>query len=140
MKYTGDQLIWDVLNEAIALRKNATFEERQRLNFDTLKAMSHHDCIYGQMTGDCFNKRAIELISISCTRYFRPGAVSFGNTIERITSFVNGITVNNLSKRRAGIFESRYSAIEAYITLPDAKIQNLITYLRGETQKLDLTL
>jgi hypothetical protein len=52
---------------------------------------------------------------------------------------VNGKTVKNFIDERTGTqFPSHFSAMEAYILLPEAKNANLIAFLRGETDNLEL--
>lgn len=62
-----------VVKEAKKLRELTTVEERNNLDFDNLNPESNTDCIYGQLTGSCHSKRAIELIKKSCSRVFNPG-------------------------------------------------------------------
>lgn len=141
IKYGADQFIWEVINEAIALRKHATKEERGRLDFSKLRVMSQWECIYGQITGDCFSRRAAELIALCCTRYFHSGAVRHGNYMGQVIDNANGTKkpIDFISTRSGNALGYKYySAIEAYITLPDAKNKNLIAYLRGEAETLNL--
>ena len=140
--YTFEQLKEDVRKEAEALRVHATKEERETLNFRNLNPVNADNCIYGQMTGSCFSKRAAILIHACCVRYFQhnavPGFLDVAN-MERLQQYVNGVTVNNfVSVRSSGHHECHFSAIEAYICLPEARNANLIAYLRGETETLEL--
>lgn len=143
MQYDQDHFIWDVINEAIALRTHATQLERDRLSINRLHPMSRWECIYGLITGDCFSQRAAELIALCCTRYFHHGAVTYMTTMERISEYVDGTFVKDFIKARTDhiMHGLRYfSAIEAYITLNESKKENLIAYLRGETEELDIYL
>ncbi len=65
---TRAELIPLVVEEAIKLKSNATKTELNKLDFSSLNANRAARCIYGQMTGDCFNPRAIKLIEKSCER------------------------------------------------------------------------
>lgn len=56
------ELIELVKEEASKLKKFATKEELDRLDFKRIDPMSGFDCIYGQMTGSCFSTRALELV------------------------------------------------------------------------------
>lgn len=57
-----------VIKEAKNLKKFAYKYELEKLNFDTLNPSSSSNCIYGQMTGSCFNARANKLILKCATR------------------------------------------------------------------------
>lgn len=143
--YTFDQLKEDVRKEAEALRVHATKEERERLKFDELDVLSKRRCIYGQMTFDCFSDRAAHLISACTQRYFKPDVMVRDDddllavTTDSILSHANGNEVENFIKERTDLLSSaHYSAIEAYILLPEARNENLIAFLRGETETLTL--
>lgn len=140
MTYTFEDLKADVKKEAEALRVHATSEEIARLNIDKLSPEDMASCIYGQMTGDCNSFRGIDLINRCAIRYIKDGDLSYisRDGFERIQKFVNGATVDNLYENRHNGMDAHYSAIEAYILLPEARNANLIAYLRGETETLDL--
>jgi hypothetical protein len=141
--YTFDQLKEDVRKEAEALRIHATKEERGCLDFDNLDPEVYDECIYGQMTGDCNSIRGIQLIENCAVRYIKDGDLIeiVQDGFERIKKYVNGEKVENLFKKRNGYGsweDIHYSAIEAYILLPEARNANLIAFLRGETETLEL--
>jgi len=71
MEYTIEQFHTDVAAEAKALREHATVEELHKLNIDILDPTLENKCIYGQITGDCFDIRATELIRLCCKRFFK---------------------------------------------------------------------
>lgn len=144
--YTFEQLKEDVRKEAEALRVHATKRELGRLNFQELDVLSKRSCIYGQMTGDCFSNRAANLI-YSCTpRYFTAEVMVSDDddraeiTVDSLLSHVNGSKVKGFKNERTDfeIEGTHYSAIEAYILLPEARNENLIAFLRGETETLTL--
>lgn len=116
-----------VTQEAILLRHNATQAERDHLNFNEVNPWFSDECIYGQMTGSCQNKRAAELLescaypySVTIARYSEPlGHETFAVRPERI-----GIPV--------------FSAIEYYIVQRGAKLGELIDFLKCKTDKLEL--
>jgi hypothetical protein len=118
--YTFEQLKEDVRKEAEALRVHATKEERERLCFATLEPNNGEQCIYGQMTGECDCERASELIK-QCTSIFFESESCGGRFIPSVT-----------------FAEYRWSPIELYILLPEANNANLIAFLRGETETLEL--
>lgn len=138
--YTFDQLKEDVRKEAEALRVHATKEELGRLDISNMRPVSPTCCIYGQMTGNCYCERAADLIKACTTIFIDKIYEAFDNGIE-------GISQMTISKdaplfkyertNRAGM-DAKYSAIETYIVLPEARNANLIAYLRGETETLEL--
>lgn len=140
MTYTFDDLKADVKKEAEALRKNATSEERSKLNFNSLDPHHLNKCIYGQMTGNCNSVRGVQLIEACAKRYIKDGDLTYvaRDGFKRIQERVNGATVADLYYDRNSLIDVHYSAIEAYILLPEAKNAELISYLRGETDNLDL--
>lgn len=109
-----------VRQEADNLKIHATPEEIADLDFDNLMPEDTHNCIYGQMTGDCFDKRAVELLNLCAIPYS--------------SSNQSWIPCDSEFKTDGRAF----SAIEVYITQYNAKNENLIAYLRGETNTLDL--
>jgi hypothetical protein len=141
--YTFDQLKEDVTKEAEALRVHATKDELSLLNIDELKPSNIARCIYGQMTGNCYSLRAATLINKCCVRFFRsemmPTLFSHHTNMENIQKGVNGSTVRGFIKERSEVSSTaHFSAVEAYILLPEAKNANLIAYLKGETYNLEL--
>lgn len=140
MTYTFEQLKEDVKKEAEALRVNATAEELGRLDFNSLDPHHLNKCIYGQMTGHCNSVRGVQLIEACAIRYIKDGNLTYvaRDGFKRIQDLVNGATVADLYYDRNNLIDVHYSAIEAYILLPEARNANLIAYLRGETDNLDL--
>lgn len=141
--YTFEQLKEDVRKEAEALRVHATKEERERLDIKVLKPSNIDYCIYGQITGNCYSEHAAALIQKCCVRFFKhrvmPSRWSPGVSMEDIKQYVNGRKVKGFRKERAAqSTDTHFSAIEAYILLPEAQNKSLISYLRGETDTLTL--
>lgn len=141
--YTFEQLKEDVRKEAEALRVHATSEERERLDFGIFNPTVQDECIYGQMTGHCFSGRAARLIKLCTQRYFNhsvlPDLYGEITTMNHIVKNVNGKDVADfLIERTHRQSMSHFSAIEAYILLPEANNANLISFLRGETETLTL--
>lgn len=99
--YTFEQLKQDVWREAQALRVHATKEERERLDIETYNPVCMDTDLYGQLTGNCYSKRA------------------------------------RLLKEKTSPTKPK-SSIEAYTSLPEARNANLIAFLRGETETLEL--
>jgi hypothetical protein len=140
MSYTFEQLKEDVRKEAEALRVHATKEERGELDFNTIDPNDSRMCIYGQMTGDCFSERAAILINKCTIRYFKDGMFEevSEHGVDGLSNVVKGKKVRGFVKQRASLTIVHYSAIEAYILLPEANNASLISYLRGETETLTL--
>ena len=143
MTYTFDDLKSDVKKEAEALRVHATEEERGRLDIKKFERRHYDGCIYGMATGDCHSRRSVSLIQLCTPRYFKEEIFLDVDRhgIDGILKNANGTTVEDLFDARAGnlfFANVHYSAIEAYILLPEAENANLIAFLRGETETLDL--
>lgn len=138
--YTFEQLKEDVRIEAEALKIHATAEEPLKLNAALLDPTSRWGCIYGISTGDCHSDRAIELIEKCCVRYFRSNNLTHikNEGVAGIINRVNGTSVKDFKEDRRKIIPGHFSAIEAYILLPEANNESLIAYLRGETEALEL--
>lgn len=106
--------------EAYNLRINALPEERERLSCVSLMSNLVKNCIYSQLTGDCFGERALQLLKTCAqpvsdwlTGYFEPtfGFAEYG-------------------KQRS------VSAIELYIFHPEANNARLVAYLKEEIHEL----
>lgn len=144
--YTFEDLKNDVAAEAKALREHATKEELAELNLSEFDPNAAEGCIYGQMTGDCYSDRAALLVSLCTQRYFRHEMfdVIEKHGVKGLSKAVNGKSVADFIEERAKAHlymntkKVHYSAIEAYILLPEAKNANLIAYLKGETENLEL--
>ena len=138
--YTFEQLKEDVRKEAEALRVHATKEERERLDFSKLKPRAEDGCIYGQMCGSCHNVRSVMLIQECTPRYFKDHGFTKISTegFAGVQKRVNGEKVENFIEDRTNEIVGHFSAIEAYILLPEANNANLISFLRGETETLEL--
>lgn len=132
--YTFEQFKEDVRKEAEALKIHATVEERERLSEALLRPELIDRCIYGLMTGNCRSERAMQLIKSCCKAYilnaeFKPisGDTDWNKVYTAPTDVIG-----------AEGSLTYLSAIEAYIILPEAKNANLIAFLRGETETLEL--
>lgn len=114
-----------VADEAQHLRTFATKEERERLDFSNLHPANDKRCIYGQMCRGCFTDRATELVA-QCAKPFSKFLTDYEPVPEE-----EG-WVNKYSTRLY------FSPIEYYIIQKGANNENLINYLKGETDQLDL--
>jgi hypothetical protein len=139
--YTLEQLKDDVRKEAEALKIHATKEERERLNIDELQPAYGSYDVYGQMTGHCFSMRAAKLMYKCCKQFFNGDVLpdtENHTSMPRIAVNIAGEKVDGFIKERTKVKNPHYSAIEAYILLPEANNANLISFLRGETKTLEL--
>ena|SRR5688572_14020838 len=138
MTYTKKQFIEDVKTEARALRKHATKKELEKLDFESFNPKDEHQCVYGQMTGDCSSNRAHALIAECCIRLV--DNIVFGGNCRRIGKAVNGTveSIHQLDAARKRGLMKYLSQLEAYIQIPTAKNKNLIDYLKGNRNDLVL--
>lgn len=112
-----------VLDELEAIKTKATKEEIDRLDFTTLDVKNNFKCIYGQMTGDCFSKRAKELMPKSFDYLF--GTLGDKDYRFQNQSFEKG---------------ESFTALEKYLGMCDSVMhKKIIQYLKGEIQEIKLT-
>jgi hypothetical protein len=144
--YTVEQFLKDVRAEACAIRKHAMPGEIARLSFNNLDPEDQKLCIYGQMTGNCFSQRAAEIIFACCPRYFN--SENFRRFTPRTSDYAikaaNGSKIDGVNDS-FGLYIDRdkwssfhFSAVEMYIMMDGAKNAELIAYLKGETDTLEL--
>lgn len=118
-----------VIGEAKKLKANATPNELSKLDFLELNPCRQDRCIYGQMTGDCFNERAKTLIVESCERVFKTNDGLF-----------TGSKLNGAPKKETR--NEYWSPIELFIyenrntTSGIAKVKKLVKFLKGENKTL----
>lgn len=125
-------LVTEVHKEAILLKKFATSEELGRLSFRKLEPKDVDQCIYGLTCGNCANERAQELLD-KC-------AVAMGMELEADCK-IKPIKGQSAAERIAGVHPAIYyfSAIEVYIAQDGADTRQLIRFLKGKVDTLDLT-
>ncbi len=122
-----------VKKEAKNLRKLATPEELNQLNFDVLNPQSEYRCVYGLMTGHCFSDRANLLISECAPRvYIHTPEAESDNSI--LAKKLNG----KLKEPRKEMIH--WSPIETFIyKLKNQKSganERLVKYIKGEIKTL----
>ena len=127
MTYDRQQLKSLVIDEAQKLLIHATAQERGLLDFKTLSTLSDTGCIYGQMTGNCFIKRAAKLLNLCAIPY-----TSSVSELEATTAKKFVVGEDRLNSRK----NAALSPIEFYITTPNAQNATLIAFLRGERETL----
>lgn len=147
MTYTKKQFLEDVKKEAVALKKNATKEELNKLEAHLIKPTSFQECVYGLMTNDCRGERASELIFNCCPRYFEYIGINVKSDdkvlFDDIRSNVNGKHIEGITNPQLLMGERvrcfrHFSAIETYILYRSAKLKNLIDFLKGNRKDLVL--
>lgn len=136
---TKAQFLEDVRAEVVALRENATKEELSELSVGLLSSNDTRKCIYGQMTGDCYSERADALLDKCAVRVMQAGTELSGRVAESsMIANANGPNDGHFKNRSTLDAVTYFSALEAYIALQGAKNANVISYLRGETETLEL--
>jgi hypothetical protein len=139
-----EQFLQDVRTEVEALKANATQEEVGKLDIETFNPMKMDKCIYGQMTGSCENERAKKLMDKACVRVTNnKDSRTFENkNFDDVSDNINGVY-----KRQTwvptGWHERDYgylSMVETYIFLSGSNPKNIMDYLKGEVETLELPL
>lgn len=123
-----------VIGEATKLKASITSSELLRLNIESLDPTSYKTCIYGQMTGDCFNERATELIESCCEKLIT------GEIGGEVTP-VKEAKISDEFARNTDDGDVKWSPIELFI----AQVKNtnngnnarLVAFLKGETETLE---
>lgn len=104
------------------LRRNATPEEKNKLNFKTFDPFNTSCCIYGQMTGYCSSTRAKKLME------------------KQLDELTNSDLYNNKSLIQANKGDL-FSFLETYITSVRSKEginKGILEYIKGESDELNL--
>ena len=114
-----EEFLKEVRKEIETIRNIATRQELERLDFQHFNPISSSLCIYGQMTGWCGSKRAKEIYKKTL------GYVGYCFSTEEIHNFKPGLG---------------YTTLEAYIMFPGSPNEQIIKYLKKETNDLHLTL
>lgn len=127
--------------EAKKLRLNSTQEQKDRLSYNSLSALSPQYCIYGQMTGNCYSKEALGLIRKCALRVY--------DTTKQCSLY--DITLRQLNGKpkdfensldRKGEYHSPIEIFIAKMTFSDnyddrENNKTLINYLKGKIDKLE---
>jgi hypothetical protein len=140
------QFLQDVMHEIQSLRDNATPEEKDELDFDTFDYEEPRRCIYGQLTGDCASLRAKELMDAGCIRVMdvQDGVDDIKEVdIEDEVFNINGKNrgqgwkCDRFSKDWSRVY-THLSALEGYICTAGAKNKEIIDYIKGNINTLEL--
>jgi hypothetical protein len=142
MSVSKKQFIIDVKHEVEMLKKHATKEEIEKLDYVHLDPVHMGKCIYGQMTGSCESDRAKALMDLACVRVYVGDVMIRGKEYKEIQKNMNGPYKGQMWSNDwdNGVKRSytHLSMIETYICLIGAKNKKLIDYLKGETDTLEL--
>jgi hypothetical protein len=106
-------------------------EERQKLIAAEVIHWNKHACIYGQLTGNCFNDRATELIKQCAKALFNNNALPLYSP-----TFLIPLDKKNASRNETAYPD--FTALELYISMPNAQTSKVVAYLRDETKELVL--
>jgi len=119
--------------EAENLRKNATKKELSHLSLADLDASNVHSCIYGQLTGSCFSTRAHKLIDACCTKVYKVNP-------KKLTNLIKSSTLGDKPEDQIVGYLRKYAYFspleKALLYMTYNQKSNLISYLKGETNKL----
>jgi len=143
MNYTTEDFHKDVITEANRIKEFATVGEISRLDVTDLSPTDIKRCIYGQMTGSCINTRAIELIGKCTQNYFSiPDEIMETGEMEIELNMGKYIwddqsLIGFQLDRKRSLFTT-ISAIEIYILMPNAKIKELVSFIKRETAEIKL--
>lgn len=103
-----------VIEEAKALRQHARPEELDRLDTETLDPDWADKCLYGQLTGNAYSKRA-KFLLIACSK-------PYSRMVDRYLEPKAGYGAERIFRD--------FSPIECYIGREGAKIKELIRFLK----------
>ena len=113
-----------VLEEATLLKQHATPEEIKSLDLNTIEPNHFDQCIYGQMTGNCYSERAHELLAKCAIWPYSIELDTYVKTQMGVTRWIK------FRKFDGGAF----SPIEYYIYHRPDKISVLVDYLKGNRE------
>lgn len=125
------ELLKQVLIEATNLREAITEEERGNLRIAFFNPQVTYGCIYGLISGDCFNERAAHLIAKCCKKVL-VSHKGMGNAVtnSRFSTIAPEKAIAKHENRECYY----YSPIEKYILLVELeKSHQLIAYLKKQT-------
>lgn len=134
------ELIELVRKEADALRAHATQEEKDKLNIRTLDPQNMHNCIYGQMTGSCYSRRAHTLLDVCAVKMITPKMYHLTKSYG-ICKIEDKDISDSLGTDDRG---RNYSPIETFIVIQknitNGNNERLMDYIQGKTNELEFEL
>lgn len=126
-----------VKKEAKNLRQNATEQELERLNLRLLDSNCIKSCVYGQMTGDCLNERANELILRCATKIYDTTEANETNSINVLKDSVLSGGPYKINKNMHIRVFYYVSPIEKFINIERwENVSKLVKYLKKQTNDL----
>ncbi len=122
-----------VISEIEALRIHASSEQKAKLDFDSFEPMSGEQCIYGQMTGDCFSAEAAKLIKKCSSKL-----VTFNTYLKELSDLESYPKIEATEITRDNT--EYYTLLEQFITMLEYNKynQNILSYIKGTSRKLTL--
>lgn len=132
------ELIPLVKEEAEKIKQHATPEELAKLDPEEIEGRSPTKCIYGQMTGDCNSKRAIELIHLCCQKAYIDGIGDEHNNRDYLNGHPSHIVAETPFRRRDNTYLSPVERMLFGDTGDDTAGTIIAQYLKGETTELIL--
>lgn len=141
------EFLKDVKHEVEMLKLHTTAEEKARLNINEFGAANFFRCIYGLLTGSCATIRAKELMDLACIRVMdtTSGSLDVSNkNVSEIEKLVNGQYEGQTwgeydDDTEIYVRKFKYlSVLEGYICTKNARVAEIISYIKGETQTLEL--
>lgn len=142
------------IQEAINIKKHATDQEIDNLDIRSFNGGYPRTCLYGQLTGNCYNARAVELIQLCCERVYEANRNSVPS---RKAAKLNGSPLGLERKLSENdLVCTYYSPIEILVGYdrPDPRYderiaidnfansdscaKRIINFLKGETEVLEL--
>lgn len=143
--YTKKQFLDEVTQEIENIKKFTTKQEKQNLNIYYFDPDNKYYCIYGQLTGSCESRRAIELMNKCCKRYcffYFDIENSFLFHYREIKRAIWHTQMPDNFFDSSGCYYVRnfsyYSLLEAFIKYKNANNESIISYIKGKTNKLVL--
>lgn len=126
-----------VIQEVTMLKQHATETELNRLDINNFNPNNERFCIYGLLTGNCFEERAVELLN-TCTKPFTK--VLDLDSYEDYVDFEDKIGVRS-TRQDFDDLGRDFSPLEFYIMQTTAENnEKVFQYLKGEIEELDITL
>jgi len=119
-----------VIEEATKLRNMITQDEANRLNFSKLDSSDLNKCIYGQLSGSCFNNRATELIKACAARVYKNDSRHMDLRDSKLNGSPIGLSRNEF-----------WSPIEVFIDQEEnicSNNKNLVKFIKKEIDELIL--
>lgn len=122
------KLISLVKAEAKLLKVFATKKQIKKLDIKTLNPKGTQECIYGQMTGNCFNEESVSLIELCCKKVYHSK-----EKVEIRDSLLNG---SPLKSSRVHYWSPIEVFIDYFSNKHNGNNDKLVAYLKGETKTL----